>query len=571
MARMLSEGLGWTISDQPDPKALNYALPYLEIRDKHSLPMISLFSHLEDTVPVKAKIWEAQATRSLLRICWTPMYEENLAQYGPTVRINPPLDRDVFAPVPDVTKRNKYHPKLVVGVSGFVYGGGRKGEALVGGVSQSDVGQKFDWNAIGRGWPVPTRGLKWRQLATWYSSLDIYFCPSLVEGIPYGPLEALACGTPIIIPRHVGMMDDLPDMPGIVRYDVGDEESAKQALAELADSMESVRPDDLRAVTEPYTIEGWVSGHAEAIEELETTVELPQQYGDSPEALESKRGIYVVAYGEPARKCSVRLIESIRKYLPGIPVAVASDRPVEEADLFVPHPDSDLGGRIAKTKMYEMTPPAWEEILYLDADTELVADVSFLFDALSEGWELVLTKDQDDYDIIFHLWRRDSGEDELGRAALGSDRALQLAGGVMAFRRTAATEQFFSEWVREWDKLGRRDQGALIRALYANPVQMLVLGCHWNSFTGIFKGETAGILHHRGGPARRARGWRGGRLDDAAAMAAAGRPRRETYWGSGTPPARQSPLKKTIHDKRAAYWDRSQPAGSPYHARRNRN
>lgn len=228
----------------------------------------------------------------------------------------------------------------------------------------------------------------------------------------------------------------------------------------------------------------------------------------------SERGIYVVAYGDPARRCAERLIESVHRYMPGVPVAVASDSALEAADVSIVHADLDLGGRSVKTLMWDLAPAEWQQVLYLDADTELVADISFLFDALSAGWEMVITKDIDQYDCIHSLWRRDSEEHRLGWDALGSDCALQLAGGVVAFRRTPATRRFLQRWHEEWKVLARRDQGALLRAIYAQPVRMLVLGSEWNSFVGLCNKETACILHHRGGPARRVAGWREGRLDD---------------------------------------------------------
>lgn len=226
------------------------------------------------------------------------------------------------------------------------------------------------------------------------------------------------------------------------------------------------------------------------------------------------RGIYVVAYGEPARRCAEKLIESVRKHMPDVPVAVASDTPLEAADVPVVYTDLDLGGRAVKTLMWKLTPPRWDQVLYLDADTELIAPVHFLFDALDAGWEMVITKDIDGYDCIQSLWRRDTEELRLGQEQIGSPDALQLAGGVVAFRRTQPVKRFLEAWHKEWKVLARRDQGALLRALYKHPVRMLVIGNEWNSFTGLFKGTTAGILHHRGGPARRIAGWREGRLDD---------------------------------------------------------
>jgi len=244
------------------------------------------------------------------------------------------------------------------------------------------------------------------------------------------------------------------------------------------------------------------------------------------------------AYGAPARKCARQLIGSIRKYMPNIPVAVASGTPLDEADVHITYPDADLGGRAAKTKMFGLAPKEWSEVLYLDADIELTADISFLLDAVegADGWDVALTKDQDDYDLIYSLWRRDSTELALGRAALGSSRALQLAGGVIAFRRNQRTKAFFHDWYAEWFRMARRDQGALIRSMYKQPVKLLVLGNEWNSHVGMFTGKTAGVLHHRGGPARRRVAWKLGRLDDPRNMPEMNPPeqsRHQSYWAPG--------------------------------------
>lgn len=524
LALILAEELGWGIAPVPDPSALNYAFPYLEMRYSHALPMAGFFTHREDVISKKVEIWNRQAARCALRMVLGPLYIEELEQYGVTRRAIPPLDREFFAPLPRT--RPIATGQLVIGVSGFVYGGGRKGEKLVANLARSEAGQQCTWTAAGHGWPIPTRALPYRQLAAWYNGLDIYFCPSLIEGVPYGPLEALACGVPVVIPRGVGLLDELPDIPGIARYERGDAEDAARAFGELRTALSDVRRDELRAATEPYTREAWVQCHVEAFAELEATGYFPLSpppVARGPESLAREvaarkvtRGVYVVAYGEKARECARKLIANVKVYMPDIPVAVASETPLLEADVCVVHPDEDLGGRAAKTKMFDLAPKEWREVLYLDADIELTADVSFLLEAVrgTDGWDIALTKDQDDYDLIHSLWRRDSQELRLGQEALGSSRALQLAGGVVAFRRNRRTKKFFKAWYAEWKRMARRDQGALIRAMYANPVKLLVLGSEWNSFTGIFKGTTAGVLHHRGGPARRIVRWKQGRLDD---------------------------------------------------------
>lgn len=523
LARQLADATGWSISARPDPSAdATYALPYLEMRKRaltDGQPTAAYFTHREDILPAKVQIWRNQAAKVNLRLTSAVQYQNDLTQYGLTKIVTPPLDREAFSP----GGARRARARLVAGVSGYRYSGGRKGEALLAEALQTPAGAAFEWRATGRGWPVRTRVLQQRELPDWYRDLDLYVCPSLYEGVPFGPLEALACGVPVVIPRGVGLLDELRDVPGIIHYDRGDAAACAQALREASDLIASgdIDREALRAATERFTEEAWVQDHISAFEELEaaapsvTSAPLPFSTAVVTDlARESERGIYVVAYGAPARMCAQRLIASVRKHMPGVPVAVASETPLEGADVQVLHPDADLGGRTAKTRMWELAPASWTEVLYLDADTELVADVSFLFDALAAGWELVLTKDQDDYDTIYTLWRRDAQEQRVGRKEIGSERALQLAGGVVGFRRTEAVERFLKLWYTEWKVLAGRDQGALIRALYASPVRMLVLGCEWNSFVGVFKGETAGILHHRGGPARRQAKWNGRRLDD---------------------------------------------------------
>jgi len=532
MANLLSSATGWSVGARPDPNAVvNYWFPYLEMRKQpieDGQFTAAYFTHREDILPAKVQIWRNQAAKVSLRLTSAAQYATDLSQHGLTRLVTPPLDRRAFSPG---RPRSPGAP-FVAGVSGYRYSGGRKGEALLAQVLMSTQAEAFEWRAIGRGWPVKTRLLPQRDVPDWYRSLDLFVCTSLIEGIPYPVLEALACGVPVVIPCGVGLLDELPEVPGIVRYDRGDAPALAHALrkaGELIASGECER-ETLRATTERFTVEAWVSGHIDAFAALGAPEKATaEQAARAERARGAGRGIFAVAYGEPARNCAERLIASVRRHMPGVPVAVASERPLPSADISVAHPDADLGGRTAKTKMWELAPAQWREVLYLDADTELTADISFLFDALADGWDLVATKDQDGYDLIFSLWRRDAAEMRLGRQAIGSDRALQLAGGVVGFRRSEAVARFLERWYAEWKVLARRDQGALLRALYAEPVRLLVLGCEWNSFVGVFKGETAGIIHHRGGPARRLHKWSAGRLDDTAAwqkaLAGAGRRR----------------------------------------------
>ena len=52
----------------------------------------------------------------------------------------------------------------VVGFSGYIYANHRKGEDLVMGIVNSPLGEKVDWRASGRGWPVKTKMYKWADM-----------------------------------------------------------------------------------------------------------------------------------------------------------------------------------------------------------------------------------------------------------------------------------------------------------------------------------------------------------------------------------------------------------------------
>jgi len=493
-ARYLAEELGWTIGASPDPDAfINYSFPYLDGRNS-DVPFIAYFTHREDCLPDKVEIWERRAKDALIRITSAKQYYDDLSQYGPTVRILPPLDRDKFSPRLVPIKNSV--PKI--GVAGFVYRGGRKGEHLVAEAVKRLPG--FEFKAIGSGWPIPTQHVSIDRLHEFYHSIDIFLCTSSIEGIPYPPLEALACGVKVVIPRGVGLLDDIPELAGIERYDVGDIESMIQAIKRVAEI--KAKPEDLRETTTVYSIDGWVEAHAKVFVEYENVVAKTTRQDIKRR---SDRGIYVVAYGSNARRCARRLLRSIRERMPETEVAVISDKKMPEADYSLTLPeDVDPGGRLAKIKAYEYAPGNWKEVIYLDADTELNESVEFIFWALEQGWEMVLTKDVNSRDCVKHLKRGKSGpEYEETVKLVGSEREMALAGGVWAFRRCAGAKRFLDGWISEWGDGRYRDQSSMLRSFFKNKVRALILGSEWNSFTN-HAGENRVdiILHYSGGTAR---------------------------------------------------------------------
>jgi hypothetical protein len=207
----------------------------------------------------------------------------------------------------------------------------------------------------------------------------------------------------------------------------------------------------------------------------------------------SDRGIYVVAYGENARACAGVLIASAKRYMPEVPICLVSDAPVGDEDIFIQKEEVDEGARTYKLKVWEYAPQEWRYVLYLDADTEMVAPVPQIFEWLADGWDMVWTPDYA-HEVRDHArWYADG---EFGAMADYGDR-LQLNGGVFAFRRNEQVKALLRAWWKEWLRWRGRDQMALTRAMEQAPVKIMQAGHLWNTFVHrIDPARTAGILHY---------------------------------------------------------------------------
>lgn len=531
---------GWTLARTPDPKAdAVYLSGYFEAQMCSTWPDVpvgALFTHREEEPPGngKAKLYDAIAKRVQLRVAMCRLYAEPLGRYGPTVQAPLPVERGRFT-VPAA----RHGGILVAGLSGYTYANKRKGEDLVKAVLGSKAGKGVEWRASGRGWPVPCKRYDWRAMPGFYQGLDILVCTSRVEGGPMPPLEALACGVSVVVPRGVGILDELPDTLGIHRYNRGDAGDLVKALGRAIAARGDVDREALRAVTEPFTVEAWCRAHEEAFMELlggpgagleepdaepEPAIEIRDEEVPVPSVsgeTSSTRGIYCVAFGDPARKCAARLMKSAKQHMPEIPIALCAAKKIGPEDLLIKQPDSDIGGRRAKLRAYELTPAEWASVLYLDADTLVKADISFYFQLVEDGWEFVICKDPHLMDTM-HSFRRKTNLAELDVTAnqIHTLHTLQYNGGVWAFGRGPRIARFFARWQAEWERYAQRDQGALIRAMYAEPLRVYVLGNEWNTFEKYSKGvQTAGLMHYPG-DARRWKGMIPGRIDSEVAWAA---------------------------------------------------
>lgn len=516
LALSLVDQGGFTISDEPRRDVdLNYFFPYLfwepRFGDFAQTQTAAWFTHRDDMhSDQKAGIWDRVARAATLRLSSAKKYQVELMDYGKSEYVTPPLDLQKF----------KFNPRAVhnrrgnqIGVSGFVYPGGRKGEQLVGQLMQNPYGWQV--KASGRGWPCPTQLYTWADQQNFYHSLDVFVCTSLVEGIGYPPLEALACGVPVVIPRGVGLFDDLPDLDGIHRYTAGDYADLERAINTAFDT--PFYPEDLAQAVSGFTMKRWINDH---FRHFEAMVSKPVPYTEPVNGFKSKfswkqsAGVIYFAYGDPARNCAVDALASWHKHMGFIPAALVSEKPLGPEDQFIKFEDKDIGARWAKTKIYDIAPADWEYVLYLDADTEVVGDLSFIFNVLSDGWEFVICKNPDKYHTTRRMVRPDNADEcNLTFERMGTNDALQWNGGVFAFRRCPRTEAFFKAWHEEWQVYGKRDQAALLRAMWRNPLRVYTLGNEWNTVTRyVDPNSTAGILHYPT-TARRHIGTVQGRLD----------------------------------------------------------
>jgi len=515
LARTLSNSTGWSLGTTPNPKAdLNYFLPYIDAKpyaDFKSTPTAAWFTHKDTNNQKKAAMWDAVAAGVDLRLTSAPVYLLDLERHGRTVLVRPAVERKHFAP------RGKPQTNLpVVGVSGWSYGDNRKGEDLIARLLEDGYRDKAIWRASGRGWPVKTRAYGWQDLPQFFQSLDILLCASRTEGVPMPPLEALSCGVRVIVPSGVGLLDEIPDIPGVYRFKAGDYDDMRRALDEALQG----KPGDseaLRALTKPYTARNWAEDHQQAFEELlypaADTRSLPNWQGYA--------GVYVVAFGEPSRKCAVRCIKAVNRQMPGLPVALASDRPLGPETLFIKQEDRDIGGRLGKLAVDRLAPKEWQYVLYLDADTEPVEPLDFLFDLLASGWEAFICKDMNKYHYAGMMKRPDNGaEFNATMDQLGTEHVMQYNGGVFGFRRCDNTRRFFELWNEEYQRWCGRDQGALLRALHRNPLRLCVLTNHWNASMRypMPPGDVA-LLHHNMEARRWSRSIRG-RIDSPDAWRA---------------------------------------------------
>ena len=511
-ARYLSRYNDWGLSKLASPEYdLNYYMAYFEHQKNPAFkgPLAAYFTHYEPGK--KGALYDQVASRVQLRVAMNQGQFKHLRTFGPTVIPHLPVELDRFT-----LRGTKVRNQPVVGFSGYLYASGRKGGHLA---KKLFYDNKFRHNvnfrASGKRWPCPTQNYSWEDMPEFFKNLDVFVCPSQIEGGPMTTLEALATGVPVVIPAEVGIHPQLPYMAGIYRYVSGNYTSLVVALEQALDELGTIDRTELRAAVKLYSVEVFCEETRIAFEKHFTTL------SSSPpkKGWKHNSGIYIVAFGAPARRCAVKCIKASKYTMPEMPIALCSTAPLNAGeDVFIKQPDTDIGGRVAKLAAYDLAPKEWEYVLYLDADTEPVENLEFIFETLAKGWEVIICKDMDKYVVARFMARGDNRpETEATLDQLGTDEVLQYNGGLFGFRRCARTKNLFTLWNEEWQRWAGRDQGALLRALHAAPLRVFVLGNQWNASDRYPAPVGQVAVWHHNIAARRWVGKIGGRLDSEQA------------------------------------------------------
>lgn len=273
-ARYLAEDLGWTVSERPDDGAsvnylFNYADGWLRFRWYERTPLAAYYTHYEPGT-AKAQLWDQSATFVELRTCNNEEAARMVRPTGETAKVAAPIDREHFTLGRNVGRdAQRTRGKPVVGLNGWCDGKTqRKGAHLVNELLALGWDRLATWRACGKGWPVPTRWYAWEALPDFYRGLDYLLCTSLYDAGPAGPLEALCCGIPVIVPSGVGLCDELPEGPGVYHYDRGDVAGMSRALHRAMEDPRPRDPEVLRRLTVGYTREQWSRDHHEAFRRM---------------------------------------------------------------------------------------------------------------------------------------------------------------------------------------------------------------------------------------------------------------------------------------------------------------
>jgi len=182
----------------------------------------------------------------------------------------------------------------------------------------------------------------------------------------------------------------------------------------------------------------------------------------------SDTGVYYIATGEQFVNEAEVSARSVRRAMPDIPIAIATDVDPEfefEFDYIIDIPDPEYGF-VDQIHNLHMSP--FEKTLHLDTDIYIVSDVSELFDLLNQ------------FDIAAA-----HNHDREARDLPGvPDSFPEYNTGVMAYKNSGDISDFFQDWKKNYINMtvgeNTQNQPSFRQTLYESNLRIATLTPEYN-------------------------------------------------------------------------------------------
>lgn len=205
-------------------------------------------------------------------------------------------------------------------------------------------------------------------------------------------------------------------------------------------------------------------------------------------------GIIYMSFGEKAARAIELSAMSLRRVGLDIPVCAIGSTPVPGCQFIEWTGESPFdarqrqnfqfrAGRI-KPRLYELSP--FERTMYIDADTEFMADITPAFDALDE-YDVAIARESITLGQLYNKalagWEINIKEKDATIEILNAGPDVYfLNSGVLFFRKSPVVEAGMRRWHEEWMKWQQWDeQLAFMRAFHRTPeAKVKILPPEWN-------------------------------------------------------------------------------------------
>ena len=219
-----------------------YALSLTPEQARRAACIVHHFEEADATRTVEARRHIFDAVHTV--VCQSTPVLKQLADAGIRAQVIPyGVDMERFT----IGMKTDHRRGPVIGVCGRNHATGRKSPLRIYEIARAMAGQHATFVFCGHEWEGLAEKInefgtaelwlgsgKYDTYPAFYNSLDALLCASDIEGGPYPPLEALACGVPVVS-TPVGHMPDLvaPGTSNVLLFDFGDVQTAAAAIVYL--------------------------------------------------------------------------------------------------------------------------------------------------------------------------------------------------------------------------------------------------------------------------------------------------------------------------------------------------